>query len=106
MCGRRYRSNDDLKELILSFLGREYLMGIEFEKFDKLVDARGKRCPIPAVMAKIAIDDCEPGTVILVLSEDKGSLQDVPREAQKNNAQVLGVLEENGLCRILIRKAE
>ena len=79
-------------------------MAVDFDKYDRLVDARGKRCPIPAVMTKIAIDDYEPGAVILVLSQDKGSLKDVPREAQKNNAEVLGVLEENELIKILIRK--
>ncbi len=36
----------------------------------KTVDARGLRCPMPLVMAKVAMEEVEPGDGIVVLASD------------------------------------
>ena len=36
----------------------------------KTVDARGLRCPMPLVMAKVAMERVEPGDGIVVLATD------------------------------------
>ena len=40
------------------------------------VDARGKRCPMPVLMAKRAIADCNPGDAIEILVTDPSAPKD------------------------------
>ena len=40
------------------------------------VDARGKRCPIPVLMAKRAISKCNPGDAIEILVTDPSAPAD------------------------------
>lgn len=40
------------------------------------VDARGKRCPMPVLMAKRAIAECNPGDAIEILVTDPSAPKD------------------------------
>lgn len=40
------------------------------------VDARGKRCPMPVLMAKRAIAECSPGDAIEILVTDPSAPND------------------------------
>ena len=40
------------------------------------VDARGKRCPMPVLMAKRAITECNPGDAIEILVTDPSARKD------------------------------
>ena len=40
------------------------------------VDARGKRCPMPVLMAKRAIAECRPGDTIEILVTDPSAPKD------------------------------
>ena len=40
------------------------------------VDARGKRCPMPLLMAKRAIVECNPGDAIEILVTDQSAPKD------------------------------
>ena len=40
------------------------------------VDARGKRCPMPVLMAKRAIAECNPGDAIEILVTDPSAHKD------------------------------
>ena len=40
------------------------------------VDARGKRCPMPVLMAKRAIAECNPGDAIEILVTDPSAPND------------------------------
>ena len=40
------------------------------------VDARGKRCPMPVLMAKRAIAECNPGDAIEILVTDPSAPRD------------------------------
>ena len=40
------------------------------------IDARGKRCPMPVLMAKRAIAECNPGDAIEILVTDPSAPKD------------------------------
>ena len=40
------------------------------------VDARGKRCPMPVLMAKRAIAECNPGDAVEILVTDPSAPKD------------------------------
>ena len=41
-----------------------------------MIDARGKRCPMPMLMAKRAIAECNPGDAIEILVTDPSAPKD------------------------------
>ena len=43
---------------------------------DKLIDARGQKCPMPLLMAKRGLRDMAPGAVLELLATDPGSTKD------------------------------
>ena len=77
---------------------------MEFDKYDVVKDARGKKCPMPAAIAKVSVDDSNPGTIILIISDDEGSAENIPKQARSWGARVLGVLDEGGVYKILLEK--
>ncbi len=70
----------------------------------KRVDARGKTCPQPLMEAIKALREVEPGEVVEVLSSDEASTVDIPAWARRKGHDVLGIFEEKGYYRIVIRK--
>lgn len=51
-------------------------------KFDKELDVRGAKCPIPVVRARQAVNELEVGQVLRVLATDPGSVNDFKGWAQ------------------------
>ncbi len=41
------------------------------------IDARGKRCPVPLAMAKVRIEEADPGEVLILLVTDPEAPLDV-----------------------------
>jgi len=42
-----------------------------------IVDARGRRCPVPLAMAKVRLEDLEPGESLTLLATDPEAPVDV-----------------------------
>lgn len=42
-----------------------------------IVDARGRRCPVPLAMAKVRMEDVEPGGTLTLLATDPEAPVDV-----------------------------
>ncbi|HET9886674.1 MAG TPA: sulfurtransferase TusA family protein [bacterium] len=58
--------------------------------FDKMLDARGQKCPMPLVNARKEINLLAPGQVLKVLATDRGSVQDFQGWAKvAKNAELL-----------------
>jgi len=72
----------------------------------KVVDARGKTCPQPLMECIKALREVKPGEIVEVLSSDESSTVDIPAWARSKGHDVLGVYEEKGHYRIVIRKRE
>jgi len=50
--------------------------------FDKELDVRGAKCPVPVVKARQAVNELQVGQVLRVLATDPGSVNDFKGWAQ------------------------
>lgn len=71
---------------------------------DKTIDARGSFCPGPLMELIAAIKSNPVGTVIEVLSTDKGSVKDIPDWIKKVGQELVGVEEKDGHWSIVVKK--
>jgi selenium metabolism protein YedF len=62
---------------------------------EKRIDARGKACPQPVLLARKAIDEA-PGTVIRVIVDNDGSAENVRRMAESLGCSVRIQQEKDG----------
>jgi TusA-related sulfurtransferase len=70
----------------------------------KEVDARGTACPGPLLEAKRAMASVPLKGVMVVLSSDEGTNQDIPLWAKKVGHEYLGSIEEAGYWRVFVRR--
>jgi TusA-related sulfurtransferase len=70
----------------------------------KEVDARGTACPGPLLEAKRAMASVPLKGVMLVLSSDEGTNQDIPLWAKKVGHEYLGSIEEAGYWKVFVRR--
>ncbi len=61
------------------------------QHFDKLLDARGLKCPMPVVNARREIGTLAPGQVLKVVASDRGSVADFQGWAKiAKNVELVG----------------
>ncbi len=70
------------------------------------IDARGMACPGPLLTLIGAIRQGQVGDVIEVLSSDGGSRTDIPAWVAKAKQELVGVVEEAGHARFVVRKVK
>jgi tRNA 2-thiouridine synthesizing protein A len=73
-------------------------------KSDKVVDARGTACPGPLLAAKKAAADIQAGQIMEILSSDEGTTNDIPKWCKKMEYEYFGVIEEDGIYRLFLKK--
>lgn len=71
---------------------------------DTIVDARGKSCPMPVVMARKGINEVESGRLMLLEATDVGSKSDIPAWCRDLGHELVETSEDDGVFRYLIRK--
>lgn len=69
-----------------------------------IVDTKGMACPMPIVKAKKALDGLNPGDLMLVVSTDKGSLQDFRAWVKGTKHELVKHEEENGVFSFYVKK--
>lgn len=69
-----------------------------------VIDARGSYCPGPLMELIRGIRQAAVGEEIEVWSSDQGSRRDIPFWVQKAGHELVGVFEEPGHARFLVRK--
>ena len=72
----------------------------------KSIDARGMACPGPLLTLIGAIRAGQVGDVYEVLSSDAGSRTDIPAWIAKAKQDLVGVIDEEGYARFVVRKAK
>jgi tRNA 2-thiouridine synthesizing protein A len=73
---------------------------------DRLIDARGHRCPVPTLRLRRALEEAAPGSRVRLLADDPLARIDVPHFAASAGATVLEILDaENGTISFLVAKA-
>jgi TusA-related sulfurtransferase len=72
---------------------------------DVTVDARGATCPGPLMDLIGKVKTVESGTVLELLTEERGSTTDVPEWAAKAGHELLDVVERDGYWAIYVETA-
>jgi tRNA 2-thiouridine synthesizing protein A len=72
---------------------------------DVTIDAKGKKCPMPVLLASRGMKSLEPGQVMLVEATDGGSKSDIPSWAKDTGNELLESSSADGVFRYLIRKS-
>ncbi|KUO79672.1 MAG: hypothetical protein AT718_10170 [Vulcanisaeta sp. JCHS_4] len=87
----------------------KYAYGLWFVKVVKdkgryVLDARGYACPYPQIFAIKTIKEVEPGSIMEILVDNPASCDNVPAAIKKLGHDVLGVKDEGGYWRIVVKK--
>jgi len=72
----------------------------------KTIDARGTFCPGPLMELIAGIKLIDVGDELELLSNDKGSANDVPEWVNKVGHEIVSNTEEDGVWHIVVRKAK
>ena len=71
---------------------------------DLTIDAKGKKCPMPVLLASRGIKTIESGQVMLIEATDGGSKSDIPSWAKDTGNELLETSSADGIYRYVIRK--
>lgn len=72
---------------------------------DEILDLRGLKCPLPAMLAKKALARLGPGAALKVLADDPMSLVDIPHMCHSEGHTMDGVASRDGYSEFNLRKA-
>ena len=72
---------------------------------DISLDALGKKCPMPVLMAKKELKKMSSGQILELIVDDKGALKDVPALVSKTGDSLLTTKEEGLMVIFEIKKA-
>ena len=73
---------------------------------DISLDALGKKCPMPVLMAKKELKKMSSGQILELIVDDKGALKDVPALVSKTGDSLLTTKEEGPKVIFEIKKAQ
>lgn len=72
----------------------------------RIIDGRGSFCPGPLMELIAVLKMCEIGDELEVLSNDKGSVNDIPEWVRKVGHEYVSTREEAGVWHITVRKTK
>jgi tRNA 2-thiouridine synthesizing protein A len=72
--------------------------------FDREVDARGLKCPLPILRTKKSLNDMTSGQVIKVLATDPGSVRDFQAFSRQTGNELLASDANNGEFVFFLKK--
>lgn len=72
----------------------------------ELLDVRGMRCPMPLLKTRQALRHLASGHQLRVLTDDPGSLQDIPRWLSENGHRLLRTSMAGHAGELLIQKVD
>lgn len=73
-------------------------------EFDKELDARGLRCPLPILRCKKGIAEIEGGQVLKVLATDPGAVKDFQSFCKQTGHELLSQEQQDEEFSFYIRK--
>jgi len=71
---------------------------------DTVLDLRGLKCPLPALMARRALLRADPGISIAFITDDPLASIDVPHMCAQEGFEVISVMREDAAVRIVLRR--
>lgn len=76
----------------------------DLDDTDRVVDAIGLTCPMPALMARKALGAMAPGARALIRATDPLARIDIPHFCAEAGHELLAMREANGVLEFLVRK--
>ena len=73
-------------------------------EFQKDVDVRGMKCPLPILKAKKALNDMQTGEVLRVMATDPGSVRDFNAFARQTGNELLSHAELDAEFTFFLRR--
>jgi tRNA 2-thiouridine synthesizing protein A len=74
------------------------------DKAGESLDLRGLKCPLPALLARRALEKAKPGSEIEVLADDTMARIDVPHMCRQEGYDVVSQLDDATGSRFVLRK--
>jgi TusA-related sulfurtransferase len=71
---------------------------------DRTLDTIGLFCPVPIIKTAKAMKEMKAGEVLLLVSDDRGVLVDLPAWCRMAKAELLSLIEDGTIVRGLVRK--
>jgi len=72
---------------------------------EKVLDAIGKKCPMPILMTKKELKKMNSGETLELRADDVGALKDVPALIKKTGDTILETKQDGSNITFLIQKA-
>lgn len=72
--------------------------------FDKELDARGLKCPLPILRTKKALVDLHSGQVLRILTTDPGSVKDFAAFSRQTGNELLDSRERDAEFEFFMRR--
>jgi tRNA 2-thiouridine synthesizing protein A len=69
-----------------------------------MLDLRGLKCPLPALMTRRSLARAAPGTTLTVVTDDPMAPIDVPHMCRAEGFDVLTVERDGDAARMIVRK--
>ena len=73
-------------------------------EFQKDVDARGMKCPLPILKAKKALNDMQTGDILRVMATDPGSVRDFNAFARQTGNELVSHAEQHAEFTFFLRR--
>ena len=73
-------------------------------EFQKNVDARGMKCPLPILKAKKTLNDMQTGEILRVLATDPGSVRDFSAFSRQTGNELLSHAEQDAEYTFFLRR--
>ncbi len=70
-----------------------------------VLDATGKKCPMPVLMAKKELKKMSSGQILELISDDMGVLTDIPALLSKTGDELIETIEEGSKIIFKIKKS-
>lgn len=74
------------------------------DNIDKIVDARGQKCPMPVLMTAKAAKELTTGQLMRIDATDNGARSDIPAWASQTGNELVESSEDGGVLSFVIRK--
>jgi tRNA 2-thiouridine synthesizing protein A len=70
----------------------------------EILELRGLKCPLPAMLARKALARLSPGTALTVLADDPLATVDIPHMCQAEGHAVESIASREGYTEFTLRK--
>ena len=68
------------------------------------LELRSLKCPLPALLAKRALERAVKGSVVEIICDDPLAVVDVPHMCRHEGFEIVSLTRDGGLARMVLRK--